>query len=455
MKLLSFTPDLETTEPGVILDGDLFYSVPRGVRAVPSMKPSAMPALSGGISASYIRQKSLGVEVIAQIQTGETYAWDGATWNEITGPNIHPSGFMEFGDVMLSYGGIGFQERTAGTFTAVADSPYANVAFATDNGFVIAANGGLSGGDAGDDFWASSNIFDYSTWTPASGNVAANGRLYFPSGQITAGASLGQNAVLYKRNAIYFGSYLGPREKWLWPAISTSVGCVAQASLVVAEDAHFFLGEDDFYVFDGTRPRPISQHMREWMFANMDELTSATISGAYDPVRKIVVWTWRKISGAQIGVCYSLTTGLWGRANHAVTFVRNAQHIEALSGQNEISSQSLRPSLMGFDGFGQFRYSDNEYDPAWIMSGDFGHEEKDTDITKVRLRFVTRPQSVSGTHYPRDVYSDSFDSSPTPVSFTEDRVDTNQQSKFHRFRIDMTGDWEMAMFNTDPPKARR
>jgi hypothetical protein len=77
-------------------------------------------------------------------------------------------------------------------------------------------------------------------------------------GSITAGRRFGSVIVVYKKNSMYLGVYVGPPTVWEFNLIQGDAGALSQEVVVnigTAENPkHIFMGEDDFYVYDGSKP---------------------------------------------------------------------------------------------------------------------------------------------------------------------------------------------------------
>src|SRR3546814_17303367 len=62
------------------------------------------------------------------------------------------------------------------------------------------------------------------------------------------------------------------------------------SSDVCSSDLHYFVGPSDFYVFDGTVPRPIGGQVREWFFANLNASYRDRIMAVVDKPRDLIYW---------------------------------------------------------------------------------------------------------------------------------------------------------------------
>lgn len=149
-------------------------------------------------------------------------------------------------------------------------------------------------------------------------------------GAIRAGAALGSDVVAYKNNSMYVGRYVGPPIIWSWTRVPGDIGCSGAESVVVVGTQHFFVGPSDFYVFDGTVPRPIggatfgasATPVREWFFADLNQLYRDRIVGVADPARDLVYWYYPSTASTDgsLDKCliYNYRKDRWGKRDIAV-----------------------------------------------------------------------------------------------------------------------------------------
>lgn len=136
-------------------------------------------------------------------------------------------------------------------------------------------------------------------------------------GAIRAGAPLGSDVVAYKNTSMYLGRYVGPPLIWSWQRVPGDIGCSGAESVVAVGTQHFFVGPSDFYVFDGTVPRPIGAPVREWFFANLNATYRDQIIGVADTARNLVYWYYpstASTTGAiDSALVYNYRTDRWGK----------------------------------------------------------------------------------------------------------------------------------------------
>jgi hypothetical protein len=188
-------------------------------------------------------------------------------------------------------------------------------------GFVILANvddtgSGLSTsyGDQGNRWWCSQIFNPTGTWAPDVSTQATSGLLVETAGAITGLKRLNSGIIAYKDKSIYVGQYVGPPVVWQWQCVSTDVGCPSGDAVVAAQSAHYFIGSDDIYAFDGTRPTPIGAGVREWFFARLNRLYASNIQAIHDRATQTIYWFYPSGSDGTLNSClvYHYGTQRWG-----------------------------------------------------------------------------------------------------------------------------------------------
>jgi len=221
------------------------------------------------------------------------------------------------------------QASPGGAFADIAGAPSASILVAAA-GFVMALNiNGMTLGDAPDG-WGCCAIRNQADWTPSVTTQCAAGRLLDSPGAIRAGGPLGSDVVAYKNTSMYLGRYVGAPIVWAWTRIPGDIGCSGAESLVVVGTQHFFVGPSDFYVFDGTVPRPIggatfnstSTPVREWFFENLNPTYRDRIVGVADTARDLVYWYFpskSSVTGAlDTQLVYNYRLDRWGKRSIAI-----------------------------------------------------------------------------------------------------------------------------------------
>jgi len=77
---------------------------------------------------------------------------------------------------------------------------------------------------------------------------------------------LGDWAVVYCAGTIWRMTFLGPPVVFHFSRVVTHMGLRARRTVTPVAGGHFFMGDDDLYVFDGSAPRPIGARVRDRLF---------------------------------------------------------------------------------------------------------------------------------------------------------------------------------------------
>src|SRR5690606_3682073 len=148
----------------------------------------------------------------------------------------------------------------------------------------------------------------------AASTQCVAGRLLDSPGPILAGAALGSDVVAFKATSMYVGRYVGPPLVWSWTRVPGEVGCVGAEAVVSVGTTQYFVGTDDFYVFDGTVPRSIGAPVKEWFFENLSAPDRHNIVGVVDRARSQVYWHYPSVNGGgTLDACliYNYKTDKW------------------------------------------------------------------------------------------------------------------------------------------------
>ena len=166
-------------------------------------------------------------------------------------------------EIVAANPGYKIQSSTGGAFSDLSNAPKANIVL-TQSRALLALNyddgtsvpNGIKISDRG-----ASN-----TWTAAPGaNDAATIKLVETPGEIYAGATLNDLVIVWKRQSMYLGRFVGGSEKWQFNLLSPSVGCFGPEAWAATPAGIIFAGPAGVYLFDGSVPREIDQGVRQLM----------------------------------------------------------------------------------------------------------------------------------------------------------------------------------------------
>ncbi|MDE2098897.1 MAG: hypothetical protein KGL39_16710 [Patescibacteria group bacterium] len=348
----------------------------------------------------------------------------------------------------------------SGAFADIATAPKAKIIFSV-GAFVMALNTSDGTYGTSPDRWWCCASYDETSWTPSVSTLATTGRLVSTPGQITAGGRLGEYAVAYKEKAIYIGQFVGAPTVWDWTqVIGGEAGCIGQDAWCDIGGAHFVVGQDNFWIFDGSRPQPISQGIvRQWFYENSSPSYRYRTQCVFDKQNN-VVWTFFCSTSATTpdkAIVYHVINKKWGLVNITIEAVLN--YISAgvtIDGLSSISSTIDGLSAYSFDS--QFWLSGGRALSAFNTShqlqlltgvsstsgfttGDAGDDSVSSLLSRIRLRFAQgyKPSSATVSTFTKATLGDT----PTLMdtgSLTDGKFDVLQSARFHRASFSFTGD---------------
>lgn len=182
--------------------------------------------------------------------------------------------------------------------------------------FVVAGN---DGSDDNKVYW--SDINNEVNWTPSASSQADSQIL--PDGGDIIGMSGGEYGLVFMERAIYRMSYVGSPLFFQFDAISRTLGCVSNGSIAQFGGITYFLSDDGFYACDGQNTKNIgAEKVNRWFFDNsIPSEIRVSMSTTVDPVRKLVVWSFKNSYGGRYILFYSIDLNKWSYAETDATSI--------------------------------------------------------------------------------------------------------------------------------------
>lgn len=472
LPLIGYAPDLDPATPGVITDCSAFISSVRGMEAAPSGITTGLPALAaacfGGASFRLLDNSQTTVAGTAsKLYTAGTTSWtdrSGAATFVATTENRWS--FAQYGNVTLASNKADtIQARTTGDFANAGAAAPKAAFIETVNDFIFAAN--VNDGADKPDGWHCSALGDYTDWAASIATQSANGRLTDVPGPFTGLRRLNDNIVLYKRKAIYVGTYVGPDIIWSFQLSSAEAGALNNNSIVNVNYAHYLMGDDDFYVFDGSRPVPIGGAIRRTVFGELDRTKLHLCSSLLDKANSRIYFFYPNSSNggyANRGVVYNYLTQRWGRydisSEASFLFVQAALTYDDLgtyySTYNDFPNASYDTAFLGgasetpsyIDTSHVLRTLTGTPGASQVTLGDLGNDEEFFTLLRVKPRFLTSPTTGQMTNYYKNNEGDSYTQDAT-TDISSSRFDVIRSARWHKLSFDFTGTVETPELTID------
>ena len=314
------------------------------------------------------------------------------------------------------------------------------------------------------DRWWCSASFNDNDWTPSVSTLATTGQLVGAAGKITAGGRLGEYAVVYKERAIYVGQYVGAPIVWDFTQVpGGDAGCVGQDAWCDTGTAHFIVGMDNLWLFDGSRPVSIANgQVRQWFYENSNPSLRSKIQCVFDRQNN-TVWVFYPSTNSSTldsAMVYHLQTKQWGLATigieSALNYISAGVTIDGLASISAtidgLSSYSFDSqfwlsggrALSVFNTSHQIQLLTGATGASSFTTGDAGDDEAYSLLSKIRLRFSPgyKPTTATvQTSYKATVGDALTDGASGSLS--DGKFDVLQSSRWHRARFAFTGDYRL------------
>lgn len=461
--IMGFAPDIDQTTPGVLSDCVNLIPHLHGMAGGPAaVTPPGVPALDAACKGAAVVFKLDGTRRIFAGTGGKQYELDAGAWVDrsrvsdyVTGPDARWS-YAQFGDATLACTGAEVIQRSiTGAFSDIAGAPKAGVIFSVGT-FVMALD--TDDGVAKPDGWHCCAAFDDSDWAPSLTTQAASGRLVSTPGRLTAGARLGEYAVAYKNRSIYMGQYVGPPAVWDWTQVADGgAGCIGKNALCDIGGGHFFVGPDNFWIFDGSRPQPIADGvLRQWFAASSSaEYLYKTVC-TFDRANSLV-WVFYPSSGAtecDSVLVYHVLSKRWGRADRriqcALTYVTPPSTYDTLSAFSATYDEfppisfdsplflSGYSMLAIFNDANQLQTLSGASVSSSFTTGEVGDDDAVMLLQQIRLRYAEAPASASvQTQHMQN--SGSTYAIGVSGSINDGKFDTLKAARWHKATVSFSG----------------
>ena len=464
---IGYQPDIDPTTPGVITDCDDLLPTAKGFKAMPAFAATALPALtSASVGAAVITKLDGTSRIFAGLST-KIYEGATSSWTDRSRVGDYSTTqqwrFTQFGDTTLATNKADtLQQSSSAAFSDISGAPKASVMDATAGFVMLGSTNEGTYGDQADRWWCSSyqDATSGTAWTPSVTTQCTTGRLVDAPGAIAAMKALGSDFVAYKQKSMFLGRYVGAPAVFNWLQIPGEIGCGAQESVVNIGVAHLFVGYENFYLFDGSRPVPVGDEIKEWFFSDLNKNYRHLISGMHEKASSRVWFFYPSGTSTTLNaaVVYNYLTRKWGKCTLAVEVP-----VEYLSGA--ITYHGLGSLYSTFHDLPSISFDS----PFWtqttslpavidsahtlqtltgvsagcsITCGDLGDDTQLSLITRSRPRFTQSPTSGTMTNYYRDNAGDALTLGATST-LNSGKFDVLKSARWHRLKYDFVGDCEI------------
>lgn len=464
---IGFQPDVDPMTPGVITDCNNLLPTVKGFKALPSYTATDLPALAAACQGAVVVVKLDGTSRLIAGTATKLYEGAASSWTDRSRAGNYSVTsqwrFAQFGDTTLATNKADTLQASSGAaFADIAGAPKASVMDAAAGFVMLAATNDGTYGDQADRWWCSSyqDATSGTAWTPSVTTQCTTGRLVDSPGPIMALKALGSNFVAYKQKSMFIAGYVGAPSVFNWLQIPGEIGCSSQEAVVNIGSAHLFIGYENIYMFDGSRPVPIGNEVKEWFFGTMNNAYRYLICGMHEKAASRV-WFFFPSGASQTlnsAIVYNYTKGTWGKVTLSIE-----RPVEYLSGG--ITWDGLGALYSTFNDLPNLSFDS----PFWTQStlipsvvdathtlqnltgvsagcsitcGDLGDDTQLSMLSRSRPRFIVAPTSGTMTNYYRDQAGAALSTDATSA-MNSGKFDVLRTARWHRLKYDFVGDCEI------------
>lgn len=473
-RLLGFAPDSEVRTEGALLSCSNLVPTRKGfasVRALNSLGALALETPAHGMGCI---TTGLGRFIYAGT-VDKIYKYAEPDWQRVSRlvPYIAAPHWMftNFGDVVLAASGVNKIQSLPNVvgqpfdrFDDIPEAPKAKLVVVS-NGFVLAFS--IEGNPDG---WACSALYDHLTWVPNAAKQSANGRLIDSMGEIVAALPLGDGVAVYKKNVVYLATYVGAPSQniiWAFERVSKEAGALSSTSVADIGGKHFIVGQNDFFIFDGSRPYRLEAPVKEWFFRRLHKKKVDSVVCFFDETTRCVYISFcdKTLSDTNnTTLVYNIDTQCWGKidfgANVSGAFYSIGITYDALGERFRVYND-LTADVFDEIGFSEVFSSPKFFNAdnvlcdmsgapldskleTWI-AGDYSDISR---VLRVLPEFTTAPQASTLTHLYADHPTKPFRSF-NETGLVNGLYYTNLSSRWHQFKITTKGLFEITSLDLD------
>lgn len=425
------------TAPALVGTSQSLATACRGIETLQSFDSSLNVTVAGTSTALFADIGAGFVDVSKAggytIPSGQEYDWSFATFDR----SIFASSIGE--RLQVYYG--------SGDFATVADGPQARIIEPV--GLFLMAFNDVDDWPHPDGWWCSAER-DGEDWTPSVSTQATRGRLYATAGGVLAAKALGPRMVAYKENGIYLGTYEGPPKVFGWDLVPSNQGAVGPNAVAMiypnGSPAHFVVGPNSMYVFDGSRPVLVGdQEVQKWFYSRMAggyEVKTTLLVDARNSLVYILYVSTASTNTDVLDGClvFNYANGRWGVG-------RDYECTHAF--QKFASTFSIRgytPAVVGSDREIKTLNGDaTALDYSYLTTRAYGSDDIKSKVSRVRPRNLVNPSAVFSTMTGTHKFADSLsfqNAQQAEYALLNNRVDFQWVDRWHQDTITVNGSAE-------------
>ena len=487
--ITGYAPDAEPSTPGIIVDIDLMVPTLNGLRALPSDNDIGISTAPSAIRSAMSISNLADIKTVYGGSTNNLYTQTSELWNKVSSsddvysmPAASRWVFDAFnlpGDerVLAAAPGQPIQFKSGNLFQELTNGPRAAF-IAVTAGFLMTANHeaktiGTSSTAyiAAPNRWYCAGINSTTSWDTSIATQATTGLLLDTPGGITGLHKLGGTFVIYKERSMYLAQYVGVPQVWRWNLIpGEGLGCPSHHAVVNIESAHIFPGLDNFYIFDGSRPRAIgTNRVSEFFLDDLHHEHKDQMIGHHDRLNSVVYWFYpstASLAGAlDKFLCYNYKSDRWGGGTKSIELIfewvtPGVSYQDLGSFYDTYADLPTASYKKAFAANGTFKTSvidlnhqlttlDGTAGSSSMKTWDIGVDNISMLLSRARPRFKNAPATGSQAHIYQDVQGGAETTSNAATTLSHGSFDYVFGARWHALKHSYTGDVEVLGLDLD------
>ena len=483
VQLLEWNPDTNETTPGVITDVSCMIPSMKGYRGTPAPVSPGLAALAAAARTASIVTILDGSNVLFAGTQTKIYKGGATTWTDVTRTGSDYTGsatskwrFAQQGNLTFAVNRVDTSQK----YDHTADTDFSDLTAMPISGVVEAVGQFVMVGDyinpvgsvSTPDGWACSAISDYTDWTASVDTQCVYGRLLDTPGKVTGIKRLGDYAIYYKLKSMYLARYVGAPTVWEFSLVSDIVGAVSQEAIVKVGQQHYFLGEDNFYMYDSAQIQPIGEQIKQWFADSVNKKYIGDVQAVHDRNNGHIYWFYPSGTSTTLNsyVAYHYRSGRWGRGDISAEAV--TEYI--VGGRTYTDLLAAYPTYAAFSGltYQDLQLSEGSPKPAIFdtahtlktLTGEscassmtpniMGTDNEISLIRRVRNRYLDTPTTAVLTNYYTDQLGSDFTTDQTTTE-NSGKFDFLRSARWHKGKFEFTGDVEVTAIDVEAKYAGR
>lgn len=374
--------------------------------------------------------------------------------------------FTQFGNSLIAAGHPNtlqvYDLTTTANFSVVSGAPAAKLVTVVRD-FVVTANS-----TDGTNRVRWSGINDPTTWSSSA--VTQSDFQDIPDGGEVRGLTGGEFGLVLCARSIHRMSYVGTPLIFQFDNITRNLGCYESNSVIQWQGVTYFLGDDGFYACNGQQIDPIgAEKVNRFFFNTLIESNISKMSAAVEPAKNLVIWGYPTLDNTYRLLVYHLITKRWSYVDTTVNRVADSttpnitlEALDTFSASIDALGTSLDSRLwLG----GKMLLSGVKADKIVTFTGANKQAVIETadlnEIPSAAMVTLAKPivdnGSASVAIASRLKLNETVNFNTAVAADSENRVGLRSLGKYHRIRVNPTGDWTNAVgveLETQPAGSR-